>query len=79
MSFRFEMEEPGKAVYQESRNGYLPFKLVTFLTPLTFVLSCHLIISDFRLKSCVGRRRWGLSSQRQFSSARSQLFLPDRI
>ena len=59
---------PGNALHWVAPS----FNLVTFVTLLTFVLPCHLIVSDFCLRSCVERRPWDLSSRRRFSFARFQ-------
>ena len=55
------------------------FNLVTFVTLLTFLLLCHLIVSDFCPRSCVERRPWDSWSRRRSSFARFRLSLPEKI
>ena len=51
------------------------FNPVTFVTLLTFVLPCHLIVSDFCPRSCVERRPWDSWSRPRSSFARFRLSL----
>ena len=50
-----------------------------FVTLLTFVLPCHLIVSDFCPRSCVERKPWDSSSRRRSSFARFRSFWPQKI
>src|SRR5206468_12859553 len=79
VSFRSNIDRLGSLSARTAQMAIFFFNLVTFVTPLIFVLPCHSIISDFRLRSCAGRRRWASLSQRLFSSARFRLFSPEKI